>query len=116
MIEAKSKENMLSLSITDKNDLYAAYMPFVINGGLFIPSNFSYEMGEDVSVSLTLMNENKPLAITGKVIWTTPCRLDSFRLNGIGIQFSKNDSSNARNKIETYLTGTLMSDRSTLTM
>ena len=111
-----SKENTLSISITDKNALYAAYMPFVINGGLFIASNLPYEMGQEVSLLLTLMDEIEPLAISGKIIWTTPPHSDNYRPSGKGIQFSKNDNSNVRNKIETYLAGTLMSDRSTFTM
>ena len=74
MMEATNKENTLFLTITDKNDLYAAYMPFVINGGLFITTNLPYEMGQEVSISLTLMDELEQLAISGKVIWTTPPR------------------------------------------
>jgi type IV pilus assembly protein PilZ len=62
------------------------------------------------------MTESKPLAISGKVIWTTPPRSDSYRPSGIGIQFCNNDNGNVRDKIETYLAGALMSDRSTFTM
>ncbi len=116
MMEATNKENTLLLTITDKNDLYAAYMPFVINGGLFITTNLPYEMGQEVSISLTLMDELEPLAISGKVIWTTPPRSESYRPSGIGIQFNKNDNITARDKIETYLVGTFTSDRSTFTM
>jgi len=115
-MEVTSKDNILAFSITDKNHLYASYMPFVINGGLFISSNLPYEMGQDISILLTLMDEIEPLAISGKIIWTTPPRSDNYRPSGIGIQFSKNDNNNVRNKIETYLAGTLMSDRSTFTM
>ena len=115
MVDVSSKVHTLTLKITDKNELYAAYMPFVINGGLFISTTLAYEMHEHVSIELTLMDEIEPLAISGKVIWTTPPRTDSYRPCGFGIQFNKNDN-NVRNKIETYLAGTLMSDRSTFTM
>lgn len=116
MIETTSKENTLFHTITDKNDLYDAYMPFVINGGLFISTNLPYEMGQDVSLVLTLMDEIEPFAISGKVIWTTPPRSDSYRPSGIGIQFNKTENIIVRNKIETYLVGTSTSDRSTFTM
>jgi type IV pilus assembly protein PilZ len=116
MVDVSSKAHTLTLSITDKNELYAAYMPFVINGGLFISTQLAYEMHEHVPILLTLMDEVEPLAISGKVIWTTPPRTDSYRPCGIGIQFNKNDNNNVRNKIETYLAGILMSDRSTFTM
>ncbi len=115
MIETTSSENTLFLTITDKNDLYDAYMPFVINGGLFISTNLPYEMGQKVSLVLTLMDEIEPFTISGKVIWTTP-HSEGYRPSGIGIQFNKKDDITVRNKIETYLAGTLLSDRSTFTM
>ena len=33
-----TKQGILSLTIKDKGALYAAYMPFIKNGGLFIPT------------------------------------------------------------------------------
>ena len=39
---AQSRQGILSLTIKDKGALYAAYMPFVKNGGLFIPTNKKY--------------------------------------------------------------------------
>ncbi|NOU22115.1 MAG: pilus assembly protein PilZ, partial [Methyloglobulus sp.] len=42
------RQGILSLSIKDKNALYQAYMPFVINGGLFIPTDREYQMGQEV--------------------------------------------------------------------
>ncbi|MDD4904770.1 MAG: pilus assembly protein PilZ, partial [Methylobacter tundripaludum] len=42
MADAGPGQGILSLSIKDKNALYAAYMPFVTNGGLFIPTNREY--------------------------------------------------------------------------
>ena len=33
------RQGILSLTIRDKSSLYAAYMPFIKNGGLFIPTN-----------------------------------------------------------------------------
>ncbi|MGD8309819.1 MAG: pilus assembly protein PilZ, partial [Chromatiales bacterium] len=35
---AGARQGILSLTIKDKNALYAAYMQFVKNGGLFIPT------------------------------------------------------------------------------
>ncbi|NVL32113.1 pilus assembly protein PilZ, partial [Pseudomonas syringae pv. actinidiae] len=36
------RNGILSLTIKDKSVLYAAYMPFIRNGGLFIPTSKSY--------------------------------------------------------------------------
>jgi type IV pilus assembly protein PilZ len=116
MTESVSRQGILALSIKDKSALYAAYMPFVANGGLFIPTNRDYEMGQEVFMLLNLMEETERLPIAGKVIWKTPPRSGSYRASGIGVQFSDQDSGIARNKIETYLAGALESDRSTHTM
>lgn len=34
-----NKQDILSLTIKDRTVLYAAYMPFVRHGGLFVPTN-----------------------------------------------------------------------------
>jgi type IV pilus assembly protein PilZ len=91
-------------------------MPFVINGGLFIPTNRDYEMGQEVFLLLNLMEETERLPIVGKIVWKTPPQVGSYRPSGIGVQFSDQDGGVARNKIETYLAGALASDRSTHTM
>lgn len=116
MAESAPRQGILSLSIKDKNALYAAYMPFVINGGLFIPTNRQYEMGQEVFMLLNLMEETERLPIAGKIIWKTPPGSEGYRTSGIGVQFSDQDGGMARNKIETYLAGALASDRSTHTM
>ncbi len=47
-----ARQGILSLTIKDKSALYAAYMPFVKNGGLFIPTNKSYQLGDEVLVTV----------------------------------------------------------------
>ena len=116
MAEMAPRQGILSLSIKDKNALYAAYMPYIINGGLFIPTTRDYEMGQEVFMLLNLMEETERLPIAGKIIWKTPTGSEGYRTTGIGVQFSDQDGGMARNKIETYLAGALESDRATHTM
>ena len=78
---------ILSLTIKDKAVLYAAYMPYVINGGLFIPTNKSYSIGAEVFVLLNLMDEPEKIPVAGKVVWVTPKGGQGNRSAGIGIQF-----------------------------
>ncbi len=109
-------QSILSLSIKDKHALYAAYMPFITNGGLFIPTNREYEMGQEVFMLLNLMKETERLPIAGKIIWITPTGSEGYRATGVGVQFSDQDGGISRNKIENYLAGSLENDRSTHTM
>ncbi|RRQ20578.1 PilZ domain-containing protein [Thiohalobacter thiocyanaticus] len=110
------RQGILSLSIKDKGALYAAYMPFVRNGGLFIPTNKSYQLGDEVFMLLTLMDEGEKLPVAGRIIWITPKGAQGSRATGIGVQFSDQDGGSARNKIETYLAGALKAERPTHTM
>jgi type IV pilus assembly protein PilZ len=110
------RQGILSLTIKDKNALYAAYMQFVKNGGLFIPTTKKYKLGDEVFMLLTLMEETERIPVAGKVIWITPIGAEGNRAAGIGVQFSDQDGGLARNKIETYLAGALKSDRPTHTM
>ncbi len=108
-------KGILSLTIKDKAVLYAAYMPFVQGGGLFIPTNKKYRLGDEVFMLLTLMEEAEKLPLAGKVIWMTTMGAQGNRAAGIGVQFNDPDNIVQR-KIETYLAGSLESDRATHTM
>ncbi len=111
-----ARQGILSLTIKDKNALYAAYMQYVKNGGLFIPTNKQYRLGDEVFMLLTLMEETERIPVAGKVVWITPMGSEGNRAAGIGVQFSDQDGGIARNKIETYLAGALSTDRPTHTM
>jgi len=110
------RQGILSLTIKDKSALYAAYMPFVKGGGLFIPTKKSYHIGEEVFMLLTLMEETEKIPVAGKIIWITPAGAQGNRAAGIGVQFSEQDDGAARNRIEGFLAGALDSDRPTHTM
>jgi type IV pilus assembly protein PilZ len=61
------------------------------------------------------MDEAEKIPVAGKVIWVTPKGAQGNRAAGIGVQFNGEDET-AKNKIETYLAGSLNSDRPTHTM
>lgn len=110
-----ARNGILSLTIKDKAVLYAAYMPFLKHGGLFIPTNKVYKLGDEVFMLLNLMDEPEKIPVAGKVVWVTPTGAQGNRAAGIGVQFSDQDDT-ASNKIENYLAGSLDSDRPTHTM
>jgi type IV pilus assembly protein PilZ len=110
-----ARNGILSLTIKDKAVLYAAYMPFVKNGGMFIPTSKSYKLGDEVFMLLSLMEESEKIPVAGKVIWVTPKGAQGNRATGIGVQFTDQDNT-AVTKIETYLAGSITSDKPTHTM
>ena len=86
-----SKPGLLTLTIKDKSALYLAYMPFVNNGGLFIPTNSNYRLGDEVFMLLNLMGEDEKLPVAGRVIWVTPkgCLLYTSHAGRSGAQRSR---------------------------
>jgi type IV pilus assembly protein PilZ len=110
-----TRQGILSLTIKDKPVLYAAYMPFLQNGGLFVPTSKEYSIGDDIFMLLTLMEESEKIPIAGRVVWITPAGAQGNRQAGIGVQFSEQDAA-ANAKIENHLGGALNSERHTHTM
>ena len=109
------RQGILSLTIKDKAVLYAAYMPFLDNGGIFVPTNKRYSIGDEVFMLLTLMDEPEKIPIAGRVVWITPAGAQGNRQAGVGVQFSEQDAT-ANAKIEVHLGGALTSERQTHTM
>jgi type IV pilus assembly protein PilZ len=110
------RQGILPIAIKTKNELYAAYMPFIKNGGLFIPTGKPYQLGDDVFMLITFMDDPEKLPVAGRVVWISPPGAQGNRMAGIGVQFSDIDKGRARNKIEAYLAGMMQSQHPTSTM
>jgi type IV pilus assembly protein PilZ len=112
-----ARPGVLSLNIREKAALYAAYMPFLKGGGIFIPTSRSYTLGEEVFMLLSLMDDPNRIAVQGKVVWITPEGVQGSRTQGIGVQFTLDETgSQARATIEKILGETLASSRPTHTL
>lgn len=117
MSAINARQGILSLVVKDKPALYSAYMPFVKNGGVFVPTPKRYFLGDEVFLLLTLPDSSERLPVAGKVIWVTPVGSQGNRQAGIGVQLADGNEGEAiRNRIETALAGTLGSDKPTQTM
>ena len=115
--KAGPRPSVLSLAIKEKAALYAAYMPFLKTGGIFVPTNKPYKLGDDVYLLLTLMDDPTKLPIAGKVAWVTPGGSHGNKTQGIGVSFPGDESGvAARQKIEAVLAGALKSTRPTHTL
>jgi type IV pilus assembly protein PilZ len=110
------QQRILSFAIKDRNALYQSYMPFVKNGGLFIPTTKRYQLGDEIYLLLQLMEEPDRIPVAGRVVWVTPVGAEGNRTVGVGVQFSEQDKGVARRKIEEILAGALKAERPTHTM
>lgn len=105
---------ILNINYADKDALYDAYMSFVSNGGLFIPTVKEFEIGHEIFVVLSLPEETEKIPVSCRVVWITPVAAQANRKPGIGVQFR--DNGVARTKIETILAGLLKSEKANHTM
>lgn len=112
-----ARPGVLSLSIKEKSALYAAYMPYLKGGGVFIPTTRVYRLGDEVFMLISLMDDPNKIPVAGQVAWITPAAAQGNKTQGIGVRFNDNESSiSARNKIEGLLGGSMKSTRPTHTM
>jgi type IV pilus assembly protein PilZ len=111
------RPSVIQLAIKEKAALYAAYIPLFTEGGVFIPTNKDYKIGDDIYMLLSLPNEPQRYPVAGKVAWITPARAANNRTQGVGVQFPADDKSRAlKMRIEEILGAHLASERPTQTI
>jgi type IV pilus assembly protein PilZ len=117
MTTATPRPSVIQLAIKEKAALYAAYIPLLAEGGIFIPTTRDYRLGDDVYVLLSLPDDAQRYPIAGKVAWVTPAKAAGSRTQGVGVQFPRDEKSRIlKLKIEEILGAHLASDRSTQTL
>lgn len=115
-IEPSTRNKVISIAIKDKQALYMAYMPFVKNGGLFLPTPKDYNLGDQMYLLVKIIDEMEAVSISGKVIWITPSGALGNRPAGVGLQFTGDNTQQVKNLIESKLGGSLSLGRATHTM
>ena len=111
------RPSVLSLAIKEKSALHSAYMPFLTHGGLFVPTDKAYQLGDEIYLILSLMDDPGKYPIAGKVAWITPAAANNSKVQGIGVHFPDDDSGHrTKPRIEELLGAALASGRATHTI
>ncbi len=111
------RPSVLSLNIKEKAALYAAYMPYLKHGGIFVPTARPYNVGDDVYLLLSLMDDPGKFPVAGKVAWVTPQGAHNNKAQGIGVHFADDDGGRvAKRRIEEILGAAIKSSRTTHTL
>src|SRR5262245_60821893 len=87
-----ARPGAISLNIKEKSILYAAYMPYVKGGGIFIPTARPYKLGDEIFMLISLMDDSTKLPVAGRVVWITPAGCHGNRVQGVGVQFKDDES------------------------
>lgn len=101
---ATPRPSVIQLVFRDKGALYAAYMPILTEGGLFVPTTREYRLGDDLYMLVTLPDDPQRYPVAGKVAWITPANASGGRTQGVGVRFPSDEKTRAlRVRIEEAL-------------
>ena len=115
--DAAARPGVFTLTIRSKAALYAAWMPLLRGGGIFLPSNRSHALGEEILILLSLLDDPNKIPLAGNVAWINPPHTAGNRPQGIGVQILDSEAGRElRKKVEGLLTGALQSSRPTHTI
>lgn len=106
---------IIHANISDIETLYASYMPYVVGGGLFIPTKQPVTLGEEVFVLATLPEQSQKIPLTGKVIWISQ-KQNGIKLQGFGMQLTGEKGVYYKSEAEKILTGIKSEGRTSYTM
>ena len=110
------RPGVIQLVFREKSALYAAYMPMLTDGGLFVPTTREYRLGDDIYLLLSLPDDTQRYPVAGKVVWLTPPNASGGRTRGVGVRFPADDKSRQlRQKIEQALGAVVESNKPTQT-
>lgn len=96
-------ERKIHITIPDGKMLAQAWMPFVKNGGLFVPIQDEALLGEELLLVIQLPDGVQPIRVLGIIVWLSPPGGDGGALSGWGVQFSERDNGQTRQQIEACL-------------
>jgi type IV pilus assembly protein PilZ len=111
------RPSVIQLVFREKGALYAAYVPILANGGIFVPSTRDYKLGDDVYLLLSLPDDPQRYPVAGKVAWITPANAAGGRTQGVAVAFSNDEKVRVlKQKIEALLGTQLQSAKPTQTI
>lgn len=111
------RPSVVSLAIRDRAALYAAYMPFLRHGGIFVPGSRSCRLGEEIFLLLALMQDEQRYRVAGKIVWITPAGAGNHHTQGFGVHFPDDAAGRSlKKRIEELLGTSLGASRATHTM
>jgi len=112
-----TRPSVIQLVFREKGALYAAYMPLLSDGGLFVPTARDYRLGEDIYLLLSLPDDPQRYPVAGKVAWITPANASGGRTQGVGVLFPADEKTRGlRLKIEEILGTSISSVKPTQTI
>lgn len=112
-----TRPGVFTLVIRSKAALYAAWIPLLKGGGIFLPSNRPHVLGEEVLILLSLLDDPNKIPLHGSIAWINPAHGTGNRPQGIGVQLHDSEAGRElKKRVEGLLAGALQSSRPTHTI
>ncbi len=114
---AGARPSVIQLVFREKGALYAAFIPMLTDGGLFVPTQRAYKLGDDIYLLLSLPDDPQRYPVAGKVAWITPANASGGRTQGVGVSFPGDEKTRLiKLKIEELLGTQISSSKPTQTV
>jgi type IV pilus assembly protein PilZ len=112
-----SRPSVVQLVFREKAALFAAYMPQLTDGGLFVPTSREYRLGDDIYLLLSLPDDPQRYPVAGHVAWITPANAPGGRTQGVGVRFPSDEKTRVlRQRIEETLGTSISANKPTQTI
>lgn len=112
-----ARPSVIQLVFKERGALYAAYMPALTDGGLFVPTQRECQLGDDMYLLVSLPEDPQRYPVAGKVAWITPPNASGGRTQGVGVRFPNDEKTRAlKLRIEETLGTSLASAKPTQTL
>ena len=112
-----ARPSVIQLVFKERGALYAAYMPALTDGGLFVPTQRECQLGDDMYLLVSLPDDPQRYPVAGKVAWITPANASGGRTQGVGVRFPNDEKTRAlKLRIEEILGTSIASAKPTQTL
>ena len=112
-----TRPSVIQLMFKERGALYAAYIPAMTDGGLFVPTTREYRLGDDIYLLMSLPEDPQRYPVAGKVAWITPANASGGRTQGVGVRFPNDEKTRVlKIRIEEILGTALQSSKPTQTL
>jgi len=105
---ASARPSVIQLVFRDKDALYGAYMPSLLQGGLFVPTTRSHRLGDEVYLLVALPDDPTRYPVVGTVAWITPAKSPSGRPQGFGVHLPSDEKTQGLRLRIDELLGTML--------
>lgn len=116
-LRMSTEEKKITHRFENSNALKNAFMPFVRDSGIFIPTEEVFHLGDVVNVSVTLPEGEQTFTFSGEVIWITPKSIHETNHDpGIGVQCNSDEGEAFQKAVLQLLAGIKEDGSNTETM